>query len=259
MDKTAICAVADFKFLRKYLKNFLYELREKGEFSDEVLIITSYFVPVSIIKIFIRDNNLIFLKKKKIKFSKKTNYILSNLDTGDQPNRHKTKRFQWHKLYLFSEEMKNWDFIFYLDINMHIHFPINNVLKNKPIGKFTARSDGYPDYKNNLQTQFDGFHKVNSELNKKYNLNNKYYFQTGVMFFDTKIIKQNTLDEIISLVEKYPISKTNEQGILNLYFLYEKNIFEELLMEIDDYLVYYYWLVSEKKIIITKQLREKYK
>jgi len=41
--------------------------------------------------------------------------------------------------------------------------------------------------------------------------------------------------------------------------MYEKGIFEELLLEIDDFLVYYYWIVKNKKIIITKQLREKYK
>ena len=259
MDKTAICVVGNFKFLRKYLKNFLYELRIKGKFDGNVVIITSYLTPVMIFKLFIRDNNLVFLKKKKIKFSKKTNSTLENLDTGNQPNRHKTKNFQWHKLYLFGEEMKQWDYIFYIDINMHIHFPIIDILKNKPLGKFTARTDGYPDYKFDLQTQFDESHKINFDLRNKYNLDNKYYFQTGVMYFDTKLIEPNTLKEIISLVETYPITKTNEQGILNLYFLYEKNIFHELLMKIDDYLVYYYWLIPGKKIIITKQLREKYK
>ena len=79
------------------------------------------------------------------------------------------------------------------------------------------------------------------------------------MYFDTNLISKNTVNEIIGLVEEYPITKTNEQGILNLYFMYEKGVFEELLLEIDDFLVYYYWLVKNKKIIITKQLREKYK
>jgi len=142
---------------------------------------------------------------------------------------------------------------------MHIHYPINKVLSIYPEGKFTARTDGYPEYKHKLQSQFDENHPKNFDLSKKYDLETKFYFQTGVMYFDTNLISKNTINEIIGLVEEYPITKTNEQGILNLYFMYEKGIFEELLLEIDDFLVYYYWIVKNKKIIITKQLREKYK
>ena len=40
------------------------------------------------------------------------------------------------------------------------------------------------------------------------------------MYFDTNIIDDSTFEKIISIVEKYPISITNEQGILNLYFLF---------------------------------------
>ena len=164
------------------------------------------------------------MKKKKIKFSKKTNSTLENLDTGNQPNRHKTKTFNGTSC-IFLEKKWQWDYIFYMDINMHIHFPIIDILKDKPLGKFTARTDGYPDYKFDLQTQFDESNKINSDLRNKYNLDNRYYFQTGVMYFDTKLIEPNTLKEIISLVETYPITKTNEQGILNLYFCMKKIYF----------------------------------
>ena len=160
---------------------------------------------------------------------------------------------------MFDYELKKWDFILYIDINMHIHYPLNKLLSIYPEGKFTARTDGYPDYVHDLQSQFDESHELNNYLTEKYNLNTKYYFQTGVMYFDTNLISKNTISEILSLVEEFPISKTNEQGILNLYFLYKNPIFQELILEIDDFLVYYYWLVRNKKIIITKQLREKYK
>ena len=206
-----------------------------------------------------KDKKLTFIKRKKIKFTKNADSTLKNLNTNSQPNRHINKPFQWQKLYVFDYELKKWDFIFYIDINMHIHYPINKVLSIYPEGKFTARTDGYPEYKYKLQSQFDEKHPKNFDLLKKYDLETKFYFQTGVMYFDTNLISKNTVNEIICLVEEYPITKTNEQGILNLYFMYEKGVFEELLLEIDDFLVYYYWLVKNKKIIITKQLREKYK
>ena len=259
MKKIAVCVVGDFKFLHKYLKNFLSELRNNGNFNDDVIVITSFLTPKFYFKWITKDKKLIFLKRKKIKFSNETHHSLQNLNTHNQPNRHIHKPYQWQKLFVFDYELKKWDFILYIDINMHIHYPLNKLLSIYPEGKFTARTDGYPDYVHDLQSQFDESHELNNYLTEKYNLNTKYYFQTGVMYFDTNLISKNTISEILSLVEEFPISKTNEQGILNLYFLYKNPIFQELILEIDDFLVYYYWLVRNKKIIITKQLREKYK
>jgi hypothetical protein len=260
-NKIAVCVVGDTKFLFKYLASFINSIRTTGKYSGDIIVITNYFFPSLFFKLlFVKNNkNIIFLKFPRVKFSKNADKIYKNLDTRGQPNRYVTKNFQWHKIHIFDMKLKNWDFIFYIDINMHIHYPINKVLSIYPEGKFTARTDGYPEYQHKLQSQFDEKHPKNFDLSKKYDLETKFYFQTGVMYFDTNLISKNTINEIIGLVEEYPITKTNEQGILNLYFMYEKGIFEELLLEIDDFLVYYYWIVKNKKIIITKQLREKYK
>ena len=64
----------------------------------------------------------------------------------------------------------------------------------------------------------------------------------------------------IQIVEKYPCSKTNEQGILNLYFLKKPGLYVELPSHIDENLLtYYYWRLEDKLIIITKQNVEQYK
>ena len=96
-------------------------------------------------------------------------------------------------------------------------------------------------------------------LSDKFDLNTSNYFQTGVMYFDTSIIFNDTKRKILELVERFPISTTNEQGILNIYFKYLENKYIELETEVGDYLTYYYWLIENKKIIITKQNRFKYK
>ena len=64
---------------------------------------------------------------------------------------------------------------------------------------------------------------------------------------------------LIKLAEEYPISITNEQGIMNLYFIFAKNIYEDLPVHTNDGLVYYYWLLENKKIYITKQNRTRNK
>ena len=142
---------------------------------------------------------------------------------------------------------------------MNIHYDINPILKNKPIKKLFARSDSYPEFERKLSSQFDNKNKIYKDLEKNFNLDITDYFQTGILFFDTEIITNNTKDELIDLTIKYPISITNEQGIMNLYFNHIKKDFEQLPFKFGEMEAYFYWLVDGKKIIITKQDRVKYK
>lgn len=258
-NNVAIALVANFKFLRKHFNRLLMEIRNYGKFDGEVIVITSIFCPTFLIKYLDKKNNVKVIRFKKIKFSKQTEYSLDNLETYLDPNRNKTKKFQWHKLHLFDEKLKNWDSILYLDINMHIHFDLMPILDINVKDKFLARADSYPKYDKDLSTQFDNTNFLFLNLNDKYDLSIKHYFQTGVMLYDTELIDLNTKQNIINIVEEFPISTTNEQGILNLFFIHHLNKYEELPSYIEDYRTYFYWKQKGVKTIITKQNREQYK
>ena len=58
---------------------------------------------------------------------------------------------------------------------------------------------------------------------------------------------------IMHLIKRYPLSITNEQGILNLYFIFVKKQYKELIEILDDKISYFYWMLSDKEII-TKAL-----
>lgn len=262
MDKKenlAVCIVANYKFLYKYFKSFNKDLRTHGNYKGELVIITGLFTPTYFFREIFFNNKVIVLRFKKIKFSKSTENQLKQLNTNGQPNRHINKNFQWHKLNLFNKKMKKWNHIFYLDINMKIHNDINYIFNLKPNNELYAKADGYPDYKWNLKSQFDNSNLKFNQLSEKYDLSINNYFQTGLLFFDTSIIESATFNQLIHLVEEFPISITNEQGILNLYFIFEKHKFVELPEKINNLYLYYYWLRQDKNTIITKQLREKYK
>lgn len=255
----AVCVVADFKFLFKYFNSFKDSLRNNGKYKGDIVIITSIFSPTFIFWKILFDRKVHVVRLKKIKFSKSTSEELKNLNTNGQPNRHINKNFQWHKINLFNRKLKKWKFIFYLDINMIIHFEVNKIFEFKPKNKIFARADGYPEYKWTLDTQFDQTHFLYEKLNKIYDLSLNNYFQTGILYFDTNLIEKETVKNLINLVETFPLSITNEQGIMNLYFIFDKNVYQELPEEVDDCLVYYYWLTRNKKTLITKQNSEKYK
>ena len=254
--KKVVTVVSNFKFLYNHFNNLYSQIRGKGNYKGEILVITTKFSPCFLISSIRKKNNVKILRFKNIKFDKVTETELNNLETFNDPNRNLTKKFQWHKLHLFDVCMKNWDYVFYLDINMYIHSDINPILELTPDDCFMARADTYPNYDRDLNTQFDQTHPLYLELEKNYDLSVSDYFQTGVMYFDTRIISDQTKDQIISLVNKYPITKTNEQGILNLYYYLQEKKYRELPSKIGGYTTYFYWKLTNEKIIITKQLTD---
>ena len=102
-----------------------------------------------------------------------------------------------------------------------------------------AHSDAYPTYEWMLKNQFDfnQFPELYKELNQNFNLQVNY-FQSTILLYDTSIIEDNTKDILIELSNKYINSKTNEQGIMNLYFNCLKNIWEQI--KIKDEETFYY-------------------
>lgn len=252
-----VCFVGDFKYLYKHFPRIYQQLRVNGNYKNEVVVITSLTCPSFLIKYLNRKNNVTLLRFKKIKFDKLTDKSFSNLKVD--VNRHKTKNFQWHKLYLFHSKLKKWPYVFYMDINMTIHHDINNLLKETPNENLLARADGYPNYKWKLESQFDSLHPGFDSLSREVDLEITDYFQTGLIYLDTKIIENNTLNELLHLIKKYPFSITNEQGILNLYFIFIKKQYEELIDVIDNKISYFYWKLENKEVIITKALTTKNK
>ena len=258
-ESTAIAVVANLKYLRKYANNFIHQVRTKGNFNGEIVIITSYFIPLFIFRNIRKDNKITVLRFNKIRFDRKTKKYLDDIIFLDWPNRNKTKSYQWNKIHLFDMKMKAWDYIFYLDINMNVHFDLNNIFGLRPKNIFYARADGYPEYKKDLSSQFDKESPFIELLEKNFDLSATNYFQTGVMYYDSSLITKDTKIDIINLAKAYPLSITNEQGIMNLYFSNLKNLYQELPVERNGFEIYYYWMKKDTKIIITKQQREKYK
>ena len=252
-EKFAIAIVSNFKFLRKHFKRLFFEIRNVGKFDGTIVLITTLFCPTFLLPIISRKNKVKVLRFKRIKFSKKVENSLNNLETYLDPNRNKTKKFQWHKIHLFDERIKYWEKILYIDINMHIHHELNGIFSINNRNTFMARADAYPKYDRPLSSQFDLTQNLSELLLKTYDLSIVDYFQTGVMFFDTGILEESTKKDILKLVDKYPLSTTNEQGILNIYFIFHRKIYKELPEKLGEYITYFYWKEDGKKTIITKQ------
>ena len=96
-----------------------------------------------------------------------------------------------------------------------------------------AHSDSYPNYKRNLINSFDlNIQPFSNNLIKRFGKGLFVdYFQTGILLFDTKLIEENTQQELINLAEEFPITNTNEQAIIALYFILIKPRWKQIQLE----------------------------
>lgn len=249
-----ICIV--FICNKLYLEKFIEtcsQLINIGKYKGDICLVVGNDLKEEIYtNSFILKNNIIIKYFPDIIFSKKFFEYNNNIKTD---GRNITKRFQWHKLYLFHKFFKKWDYIFFLDCNMNIYRNISPIINLKEKNTLLAHSDAYPNYMLKLNCQFDleTYSNIALKLKEKYNLNVDY-FQTGILFYDTKLIKNNTFKELYKLALKYPISKTNEQGIMNLYFNCKEKVWKQIPIKNKDLYFYDYWSRDPNKTnyIITK-------
>jgi hypothetical protein len=158
---------------------------------------------------------------------------------NDTDGRELNKTFQWQKVQLFNTYFKQWNKLFYMDAGMRIIQDINIFFSFIRPNIILAHCDTYPLYDLCIMHQFNKTSRPElfAELSEKYNLNRTVY-QTGIMLFNTDIIQENTMNDLMILANKYPISRNNEQGIMNLYFMEQ---FTQVPIFHENRFLYDYW------------------
>ena len=245
------CVVLMCNNVEKYIKDTIrniQEIRTIGDFQNDIVLMYDDELVYefetnesSNFKNELKKNNVILKYFPKINRTKYVNmFIEKPFIEGDK--REITKSFQFHKFYLFNEYFKKWNKIFYIDAGMHIFKPIKKIMDLDCSYKLLAHSDTYPYYKNKLDCQFEkkSYHEIYDKLKKNFDLNIDF-FQTTILLFDTNIITTNTFDNLVELSEKYFISKTNEQGIMNLLFVSKLKIWKQIQIRDADTFYYDFW------------------
>jgi hypothetical protein len=213
-SRNCIVLMTDKNYIHKCIKT-IYDIKSIGGYKGTIIILPSPDVPDSafdgIPNILIKRFDLIDIE-----------YLLSKLKEKPfvKPNdgRHLNKTFQWHKIHLFDEYFNQWKYVFYIDAGMTIFKDINIFFELAKENTLLAHSDNYPTYEWDLSSQFDtNYPDKYQELHKRINLH-RDGFQTTIMLYDTNIIEKTTKQELIKIMNEYPICRTNEQALFNIYF-----------------------------------------
>jgi hypothetical protein len=251
MDKYCVVFVCNKNYFDKFV-NTCNQLITKGKYKGNIcLVIGSDLQGDKVLECdFIRNNNIIIQYFPNIYFTKEFLEVNNKINCGRS---NITKRFQWHKLNLFNVFFKKWNYILYLDCGINIFDDISPILEDATNNTLLAHSDSYPTYEWKLNNQFDkNIADYFSKLNNKYDLNIDY-FQTTIMLYDTNIIESDTYDNLLNLSQEYPISRTNDQGIIALYFTNIKPLFKQIKIR-NEYTHFYDYLrrSKENKYIMVK-------
>lgn len=218
--------VSDEPYIEKTIKTII-ECRTIGKWSDDIVLITNenLYNNTEIIQ----SAKILNIQLRKVRPYSFQYYIDSwNKDSSHSEYNYNTKGvFGLYKYECFDTYFKKYETVFHLDAGAVIMGDLNRIKKScKPDNCLYAHSDGYPTYKWKLDRQFN--HTIDTKnIRSKYNLDCNY-FQGTILIFDTKIILDDTADRLYKLTEEYPITIRRDQGIFNLYFTCERNLWKQI-------------------------------
>lgn len=153
----------------------------------------------------IPEDKLVWFKNKGILIKKCK--ALSKGNVGKMPS------VTLSKFYLFTIEFKKWDRVVFLDADIIVRFPLEQLTK---VRGFAAVKDG--PFKLDYGFITKGKNVNIKKLTSNYDLN-IMSFNSGVFVFSTDIIKKDSFQKLKELTRLYKdLSIYGEQGILNLFF-----------------------------------------
>ena len=228
---SCVAFVCNFRYLDKFFET-CKSLIDVGEYNGDIVLVVGNDINVEALKNhpFIKANKQIMVHYcPDIVFKREVSSKMDKINA--HCGKFGYKLFQYHKYHLFTPFFKQWKYVFYIDCGAKIYDNIQPILQSATPDVLLAHSDAYPTYKWKLSCQFreEIFPELKQNLSQCWDLEQDY-FQSTIMLFDTSIIEDDTFQQLYELTEKYPISGTNDQGIMNLYFICIKKKWKQIEM-----------------------------
>lgn len=248
VDKTVFVLVTDNAYFSK-AKTTIRDLRSIGQWQGDVVLIAIDFD--------VNQNFLDFYSVQQKRFTQiqeKTDLckLLNHspfLDTID--SREISKLNQWEKLHVFDPFFKQWDRVVFVDAGLRVlHNVYESILKLDYKDAFLAPDDGgnyvplpNPDKLFKTQVSQTFYTRLHDSLQNFGGMEilEKSYFLNCLWVYDTAILDTCTKQEMIDGIVKYPICKTNEMTMMNLFLHFKYKLWKPFPVYVPD--------VTHKKLL----------
>ena len=235
MIKTVFVLVSDSAYLHRAKKTII-DLRSAGQWHGDLVLInvdSAVINPTFLDFYNITEKRFPAIHEKRILVGD----ILNNnpfKDTID--GREISLTNQWEKLHVMDPYFKKWDRVVFLDAGMRVLYNVNeSILAVDYKGKFLAPDDGgnfsiLPNPHKLFESQISKCDEKRMEILKKdfpkVNDLKEAYFLNCMWVYDTSILDICSKQEMVEGMLKYPICKTNEMALMNLYIHFKYGLWE---------------------------------
>ena len=230
--ETVFVLLTDEAYLYRTKKTII-DLRSKGQWAGDLVLICVDLPNIN--PHFVDFYNITIKRFEHIPEKKellKRLYYTTFSDTID--GRELTKTNQWEKLHVMDSYFIKWDRVVFLDAGMRVLDNVHDSILALPYkGKFLAPDDGgnftpSPNPNKLFQTQLSQTFPSNIiELQNQFgNILEKAYFLNCIWIYDTAILQICSKEEMIQGILRYPICKTNEMALMNIFIHFKYSLWE---------------------------------
>ena len=223
---TVFITLCDIKYYERARKT-IHQLRSFGQWEGEIILITIDF---DLEEIFKKQYNV---KEKKFPIIDKT-LLLEKIRNGftDGDKREITKLTQWEKLHVFDEYFKQWKRVVFLDAGLNVLDSVEYLLELDFNNKFLCgsdRGDGIKKHNNNkfygqlTKDSPDIVEKLVKEFGKNISFDSDYFLNC-MWVYDSKILDFIKKEEFLDIMNRFPVFKTNEMGVMNILLHFKYNV-----------------------------------
>jgi hypothetical protein len=217
---TAIVLVSDSQYFPKALIT-IHDLRTVGNWHGDIVLISVDFTPEPHV---IEQYQLLIVHFDRIPITKFLSALREKpLTIPTHDGREFTKITQWEKLHVFDEWFRErYQRVIYIDAGARIFNPIDPILAYDWEGKFLAPDDG-GSKQFRYQLELTNWPESITELETLYpGILDSIYFLNCFWIYDTRLNIQK--EWFTSIIEKYPIWRTNEMGVMNIVLTFDKKL-----------------------------------
>jgi lipopolysaccharide biosynthesis glycosyltransferase len=237
---TAVVLITDKNYFKRAEKTII-DIRTKGKWYDTIVLITIDF---ELNKNVIDYYNLTAIRFPLIDKSILLNKIKESL-IPDGRDLNKTN--QWEKLHVFDDYFKKWSRIIYFDSGLRVLDSIEYLLELDYKGKILAPNDtgNYNNRHDKIFTHQISHHDPTlvNELIGDFgdHILESEYFLNCIWVYDTAILDICNKEELMNVMNKYPICKTNEMCIMNLSFNFKYKLWKEFPIQASNKKILFEW------------------
>lgn len=230
-NSSVFVLVTDHSYLYK-AEVTIRDLRTAGKWAGDIIVIS--LDNLTLTTEFKRLHNV-----DEVKFpSIDKTHLLKQIGTDGFPNSDKrelTKLNQWEKFHVFDEYFLRWNRVVYLDAGLRVLDNVHtHLLSLDCAGKLLAPVDGTQTYerphdifRHQLDhTKPDRIQQLLSDFGE--NILESRHMLNCMWMYDTNLLHRCNKQELIDAMNKYPVCRTNEMGIMNLIFHFQLGVWVRL-------------------------------